>query len=590
MEKTKRSMWKTISLSVKDTFSAMPLITTATMLMQLVSAGISVAMVALTAKLIDTAGTIEDNPKPLLTIAVLMVGCYLVNILCEKISYRINNIDAVPKFEVFHHRLSEFTVSLSLEAAEDPKISNMFWRAKDAVYQDRMGSVFQSVFGLIPSVFRILGTAAVLYTYHPLLVPLALLSIVPSFMIRLIYGQKRYELHKKQTEKARLGSYLWELLTKKDSIKEMRAMGFSEYLTEKYFGVQNEVLEENKRFSLKSNFRIFLCDFVKIFFYAVSIAFCVYLLNASLITVGAFSACLGAFTTVQSVASGLLASVSGIKNQCNYANDYYDFFELKTEDTHTEKCKGFHREIKLENLTFRYPKASSNAIDGIDLTIKKGEKIAIVGENGSGKTTLSKLLLGLYTPTDGKVLMDDADIRNMDESYYDHFALVAQRFGRYNMTLRDNLAFSKFSDEQNDEKLKNALNTVGISEFADELGGLDTELGVEFGGKELSGGQWQKLALARGVFRDADVLLLDEPTSALDPVVEYDVLSQFIKLAEEKTALIISHRIGICRIADKVIVMKNGKVAEFGSHDELLRAGGTYANMWHEQAKWYATA
>ncbi len=588
MEKSKRSMAKTIWLSIRDTFSAMPVITTVTFIFQLISAGISVALVLFTARLIDTAGEEGSGElENLLLICAVIVGCYLVNLILEKISYRINQIDAVPKFEVFHHRLSAFTVSLSLEASEVPEISNMFWRAKDAVYQDRMGNVFRGVFDIIPNAFRIIGTALVLCKYHPLLVLLALLSIIPSFIIRLIYGQKRYELYRKQTERSRLGSYLWSVLTGKDTIKEMRVMGSSMYLTDKYFMVQRDVFEENKRFSLKSGFRTFLCDFFKIFSYAVSIAFCVYLLHSSLITIGAFSACLGAFTSMQGVSQSLLSSFASIKSQCNYANDYYDFFDFKTDKNASEKCDGFKKSLSARNLTFKYPGANRNAVDGVDFTVYKGEKIAVVGENGSGKTTLTKLLMGLYSPIDGEVDMDGKNISNFDGSYYENFSLVAQKFGKYSLTFGENIAFSKFKEINDEARIHSAAKSAGIDKLATDIGGLDTELGVEFGGKELSGGQWQKVALARGVFRDADILVLDEPTSALDPMIEYDILSDFINMSKNKTAFVISHRIGICRMADRIIVMKNGKIAEMGNHRELLAAGGVYADMWQKQSQWY---
>ncbi len=588
MEKSKRSMAKTIWLSVRDTFRAMPFITTVTFVFQLISAGISVALVSFTARLIDAAGDIgAEKTEKLLLICAVIVGCYLINLILEKVSYKINQIDAVPKFEIFHHRLSDFTVSLSLEAAEVPEISNMFWRAKDAVYQDRMGNVFHGVFGIIPDAFRIIGTAIVLYKYHPVLVLMALFSIIPSFIIRLIYGQKRYELYRSQTEKSRLGSYLWGVLTGKDTIKEMRVMGFSKYLTDKYFSVQREVFEENKQFSLKSGFRTFLCDFFKIFSYAASIAFCVYLLRSSLISIGVFSACLGAFTSMQGVSESLLSSFASIKSQCNYANDYYDFFEFGTDKKANEKCDGFKNSISAKNLTFRYPGANRNALDGVDFTAHKGEKIAIVGENGSGKTTLTKLIMGLYAPTGGEVDMDEKNIRDFDGSYYENFSLVAQKFGKYSLTFGENIAFGKFGQIKNKALIHSAAASVGIDKLADDIGGLDTELGVEFGGKELSGGQWQKVALARGVFRDADILILDEPTSALDPMIEYDILSDFINMSKDKTAFVISHRIGVCRMADRIFVMKNGKIAETGNHRELLAAGGIYADMWHKQAQWY---
>ena len=160
----------------------------------------------------------------------------------------------------------------------------------------------------------------------------------------------------------------------------------------------------------------------------MSIAFCVYLLHSSLITIGAFSACLGAFTSMQGVSQSLLSSFASIKSQCNYANDYYDFFDFKTYKNASEKCDGFKKSLSARNLTFKYPGANRNAVDGVDFTVYKGEKIAVVGENGSGKTTLTKLLMGLYSPIDGEVDMDGKNISNFDGSYYENFSLVAQKF------------------------------------------------------------------------------------------------------------------------------------------------------------------
>ena len=257
MEKTNRSMIKTIWLSTKDIFSVMPGITILTIIFQVLSAIISIVMVSLNALLIDAAEDVTDSLTLLKIVLVMMLG-YSLSVLFEKLSYKINNIDAVPKFEAFHHKLSQFTVSLSLEAAETPKISTMFWRAKDAIYQDRMGDLFRKVFGIIPGVFRIVGISTVLFFYHPLLIFLALISIIPSIVIRLIYGRKRYELHREQTSSNRFAEYLWQLLTGKDSIKELRIMCSSEYITDKYFEVQRKIYDENTRFSLKTNFRTFL--------------------------------------------------------------------------------------------------------------------------------------------------------------------------------------------------------------------------------------------------------------------------------------------------------------------------------------------
>ncbi len=580
-------MWKTILLSTKDLFSAMPVIVSVTIFLQMVTAGISVAMVSLTAKLIDSAGNISSDAKAVFVFAGVILCCRLVSLFCEKISYRINQIDAVPKFEIFHHRLSQYTVSLSLEAAEDPEISGMFWRAKDAVYQNRMGEVFFGVFGILPGLFQLVSIAIVLGAYHKVLVLLAGISVLPVLIVQIMQGKKGYRLYKSQTEKNRLCGYLWELLTSRNSVKEMRIMGFSGYLTDKYLEVQEEVNEENRRFAMKSSLQGFLCDFIKIAFYAVSIAVCVMLLRESKISVGAFGACLGAFTSMQGVLAGLLSGISGIKNTCNYANDYYDFFHLKKADTHTRKVNLSGSVLSTEDLSFRYPKADQNAVNRVNLAIKKGEIIAIVGENGSGKTTLSKLLLGLYTPTEGYVRMDGEDIQTLNHDYYKKFSLVAQRFGRYSISLRDNIAISDIRRREDTFLIQSAMDTAGIKNLGAQIGGINEELGIEFGGKELSGGQWQKVALARGVFRKGEILFLDEPTSALDPITEYDILSGFVGMVDQKTAFVVSHRIGICKIVDRILVMQNGKIVEDGTHEQLLRRSGVYAKMWDEQAKWY---
>lgn len=587
MKKTNRSMIKTIWLATKDIFSAMPGITILTIVLQLLSASVSIATVSLNASLIDSAGNVTDSSTLLKIVLVLIIG-YGVSILFEKLSYKINNIDAVPKFEVFHHKLSKFTVSLSLEAAETPEISTMFWRAKDAIYQDRMGNLFRKVFEIIPGTFRLVGISAVLFSYHPMLVILALVSIIPSIAIRLIYGKMGYELHCKQTVSNRLADYLWGLLTNKDSIKELRTMCSSEYVTNKYFEVQRKVYDENTRFSLKSDFRAFLCDFIKVFFYALSIAFSIYLVNISLITIGAFAACLNAFENMQGISQGMLGNIVDIKNACNYVNDYYDFFNYKT-DSKVQKNTDASSDITItaRDVSFRYPNADENTINNVNFTIRKGEKIAVVGENGSGKTTFSKLLLGLYRPTSGSITINNVDIHDLGEGYYDRFSLVAQKYGRYSISIRDNIAFGNIRELGNDERLIRASESAETAEVIKELGGFDTELGVEFGGTELSGGQWQKIALARGIFRNSDILLLDEPTSALDPNIEYNILSQFIKMAKDKTAIIISHRIGICRMADRIIVLEGGRIVEDGNHKELIAKHGVYANMWHNQSKWY---
>lgn len=212
----------------------------------------------------------------------------------------------------------------------------------------------------------------------------------------------------------------------------------------------------------------------------------------------------------------------------------------------------------------------------------------IVGENGSGKTTLSKVMAGIYRPEKGRVLYDGKDAFSYDkDSFYKSFSVIQQNFVKYQFTVRENIGISRPAQIHNDERLLKSARDAGIEGTVRRAGGLDAQLGREFDGVELSGGEWQKLAIARGLNKDADVIILDEPTSALDPLVEYDILVKFLDMTRGKTSVIISHRIGLGRFADRIIVMKDGRVAQTGTHDELLAMGGEYGRMWHEQAKWY---
>jgi len=201
---------------------------------------------------------------------------------------------------------------------------------------------------------------------------------------------------------------------------------------------------------------------------------------------------------------------------------------------------------------------------------------------------LSKIIAGVYEPKSGEVKYDGKNIQDFErEGFYRQFSVISQDFVKYQLSMRENIGISMPSRMHDDERLMRSAKAANIENIVERIGGLDTQLGREFDGVELSGGEWQKVAIARGLNKDGDIIILDEPTSALDPLVEYDILSKFIGMTEGKTSIIISHRVGLCKLADKIIVMKNGEAAETGTHGELLAKNGEYSRIWNEQAKWY---
>ena len=364
----------------------------------------------------------------------------------------------------------------------------------------------------------------------------------------------------------------------------MRVMGFDGYITDKWRDTRDEVNEELWAVQKKDAISLLLCDGFRIVCYGASVVIVLIFALRGQVSIGVFGAAISAFLGLQNSMQNLLEYIGRFPEQLSYAADYYSFLDTPEEQNGVTEYPGLCESIKLEGISFKYPNSERFALKPLDLTIRKGEKIAVLGENGSGKTTLSKVLLGLYPTDSGQILYDGKPVSDFTkDSFYSGISAIAQDFVSYSLTMRENIAVSDLSLMQNDDAIKSVLDNAGID---DDIG-LDVVMGREFGGEELSGGQWQKIAIARGLFKNSELIVLDEPTSALDPLIETEILTKFIKAAEGKTALIISHRIGLCKLVDRIIVMKDGEITEDGTHDVLLASGGEYARLYDAQAKWY---
>lgn len=240
----------------------------------------------------------------------------------------------------------------------------------------------------------------------------------------------------------------------------------------------------------------------------------------------------------------------------------------------------------MKNVSYSYNNNQKFAVENVDLKIERGNLIVIVGENGSGKTTLSKLIMGLYKPQFGSLLVNgipQSEIQNT--SYLHYFSIAIQDFERYAIPLSDNIIISDITNPTQD--LDEFFTMCDLTDVKERLGGYDAMLGIEFGDADLSGGEWQRVALARAMYKNADIIVLDEPTSAIDPLLEFDLLNQFLNMAKNRTCIVISHRIGLCKKADKIVVMHNGKIVEQGTHDFLIQRQGKYSELWNAQSKWY---
>ena len=572
----------------KSIFNWVPVSAVITACVSLYGAAVPAIVTYISVRLFDSAARVingEPAQSGLYLYAGLYLGVYLINDLSYYVRSIALNAGVYEKGTAFFRiALYEKLAKLPLISFEDAELLNKKERAEKAVNDETLSGIYNHTMGFIQAGIQVISVAAVLSGYSSWLLALSLLSVLPYIYARIARGKEFYHVKKHQAKKTRLMSYLWGLFTARQTAKEMRVMGFGGYMTDKWRGVRDEVNEELWAVQKKDAVSLLFCDGFRIIGYGISVAVVLMLALRGQVSIGVFGAAVSAFLSLQDSMRSFLEGLGRFPEQLSYAGDYYAFLDTPEEKDGTAAFTGLRKSIALKNVCFKYPNSERYALKPLSLTIRKGEKIAVLGENGSGKTTLSKVLLGLYPAEGGQVLYDDIPVDTFaKDSFYAGVSAIAQDFVSYSLSMRENVAISDLPRLYNDAGIKQALADAGFNVGI----GLDEAMGPEFGGRELSGGQWQKLAIARGLFKNSELIVLDEPTSALDPLVETEILSRFIEAAKSKTALIISHRVGLCKLVDRIIVMSGGEIAEAGDHESLLAAGGEYAKLYEAQAKWY---
>lgn len=483
--------------------------------------------------------------------------------------------------------LGEKGTRLSMICYENTETNNMLKRAKNCIEQERFSDLSLSVFNILAEFLKVNGTLLVLDGFHPVLVGISLLSVFPYLIVRLVRGKEFYELKRYQAAGERRRNYLYHLFGDKQAVKELRIFEIEDYIEQKMYAARDNMKQEVWNFKKRDMRSLLICEIFCKSGYLLSIFSTILLLLHQVLDVGMMAAALAAFTSFQTAAKYFLVSLGRIPECAAFVKDYYDFMDMEEAEKGTEKLCSDFDSIKVKQLSFSYPGRKTPAVSNLSFTIKRNEVVAIVGNNGSGKTTLVKLLTGLYQAQKGQIYYGRQNLRSLDpEEFYKQISFVSQDFIKYELTVRENIGIGDWKQMENTGKIYMLLHQVGLETFISQAS-VNQLLGNEFGGRELSVGQWQKLAIARGMMKDSSVIFLDEPTAALDPLMETKVLKMFLKIAREKTAIIVSHRIGICKEVDKIIVMKEGKIAEIGNHEELLAEKGEYYRLYTMQQKWY---
>lgn len=484
------------------------------------------------------------------------------------------------------------TSDVELSQLEDSEFYDKLERARQQT-AGRVG-LLSNMLGQIQDFFALASLVAGLIYFEPWLIVLVVISIIPSFLNEIKFSNSSYSLSKSWTPERRELDYLRFIGANDKTAKELKLFGLAKFISDRFKELSIRYYNENKKLSIsRSKWGAFYNLIGTISYYAAYVLIIYKVINGK-ITLGDLTFLSGSFNRLKSRLEATFIRFTRISESALNLRDYFEFIDLQPVVHKTFETLPIPIEIKdvftFDKVKFAYPGSSTEVLKGISFELKAGEKMAFVGENGAGKTTLIKLILRFYEPTEGRILLDGIDIRHFDKAEYQTlFGVIFQDFVKYELTVKENIAVGKITELENDQRIQHAAHSSLASEVIDDVKeGLNQQLGKRFAkGVELSGGQWQKIALARAYMKDAKVMILDEPTSALDARAEYEAFQRFIGLTKGKTSVIISHRFSTVRMADRILVLEDGKILEIGSHEELLKNDKLYAELFELQAAGY---
>lgn len=546
--------------------------------------------------IIDKVVTISHTQVKDMTELWELVGLeFALAILTDALSRAITLMDSLLGDLFSNHtsvKIMAHAATLDLDQFEDSVFYDKLERARQQTVGRTilLSQVMSQVQDLITMGFLAVG----LMTFNPWLIVLLLIAIIPAFLGESYFNDRSYALTRGQTPERRELDYIRYLGASDETAKEVKIFDLSDFIINRFKQLSGKFYNDNKRLAVKrSLWGTFFAMLGSLGYYGAYVVIIMRAVQGS-VTIGELAFLAGSFRQLRALLEGILTRFTAVSQGAIYLRDFFEFFEIEPKIKRTENALPFPKTIQqgftFEDVGFRYVNTDRWANRHLNFTLYPGEKLALVGENGAGKTTLVKLLSRLYDPTEGRILLDGIDLRDYDLADLRlNVGIIFQDYLRYQMSFAQNIAVGKISEQDNRPLIVNSARQSLADVLAAKLpGAYDQQLGKRFAdGVELSGGEWQKVALARAYMRDAQLLILDEPTSALDARAEFNVFERFAELTKGRSAVLISHRFSTVRMADRILVLEKGELVEIGSHEELLLKGGRYAGLFDLQAAGY---
>ncbi|AVJ33822.1 ABC transporter ATP-binding protein [Stenotrophomonas sp. MYb57] len=582
-------------------------LTLASLGLRLIRALLPVAMLYVGKLIIDTALHLSQHGagfppmgealssgllNPLLGLLALEFGLAIASDLLGRL---VSYADALLS-ELFANatsvRLMEHAATLDLEDFEDPDLQDKLDRAR----RQTMGrmNLMSQLFGQVQDAITVASLAVGLLVYAPWLILLLALALVPAFIGESHFNAAGYSLNFLWTPERRQLDYLRQLGASVETAKEVKIFNLHRFLVDRYRSLSAALFLANRALARRRAFWGTLLAALGTLGYYTAYAYIAWRTVRGDFSIGDLTFLAGSFLRLRQLLEGLLIGFSQVASQALYLDDLYSFFQIEPEIHSRKDAVRVPQPIRegfvFEDVGFRYPDAEQWAVRHLHFHLHAGEVLALVGENGAGKTTLVKLLARLYEPDEGRILLDGRDLRDYDlDDLRANLGVIFQDFVRYNLSAGENIGVGQVEAMDDRARISDAARRGMAEEVIAALpGGYDQQIGRRFQqGVDLSGGQWQKIAIARAWMRDAQVMILDEPTAALDARAEFEVFQRFRELADNRTAVLISHRFSSVRMADRILVLADGRIEASGTHEQLMAQGGRYAELFELQAAGY---